>query len=170
MSLSVSCRPSAWAALEGLREEQGHALEGHVLEGQGRPVPQLQEEERPLVREAVDLADHRHVLVVEVGPVGRPTDRLDLLRGHAQFEPFVDGDGPLPVRQIGQREDIGRSESRHPLGHEESPALRHPLEDDIAERQRLGEMRPGIGVLDHANYRGRLLRPCILAYASMGPK
>ena len=137
MSLSALLPALRVAVSRASEKNSGMHWSAMSLKASVGPCHNSRKKNGPLVRPAVDLAHRGHVLVVEVGPVGRPADLPDLLPRHAQLEPLVDGGRAFPVGQIGQREDVGRAQSRHPLGHEQSAALRHPLEDDVAERQRL---------------------------------
>ena len=85
----------------GLREQQRHALQGHVFKGGGGPVPQFQ-----YVHAGGDLHHRSHSRVVEVG-----AKRL----GHKNIQPVVGDVHPeRPVRGGGARM-IGETAQRHNL-------------------------------------------------------
>jgi hypothetical protein len=85
----------------GLREEQRHALQGHVLEGARRAVPQLQH-----VHPRLDLDERSDRRVVEVLAVRPLHQRLDLLRVHVHAEVRVDSRRAARVGQVRHRYDL----------------------------------------------------------------
>ena len=131
VAVAAALRPRQ---LQGLREEEGHALEGHVLEGQRRPVPQFQ-------REAVLThgANGRDLWMIEVVAIGLPGDRLDPRVGQVEFEPSEDVGCPLPVGHAGQRSDVVQGQVRQPLGDEEPTSRSDALKDGLRVRRRLVE-------------------------------
>ena len=79
--------------LERLAEEERHALQRHVLEGQRGAVPELEH-----VTPRGDLADRGDLGYVEVRAVGLRRDLARLLGGDVEAEGLVDRRRPLRGR------------------------------------------------------------------------
>ena len=112
--------------------QAGQQLHGHVLEGQRRPVEQLQHPQA-----AVDLHQRRHRRVAEAGVgVARERDQLGA-RDRAAGERLQQGDGDLGERLAGEARDrLGRN-LRPGLRHVEPAVAREPRQQRILE----GELR-----------------------------
>ena len=102
--------------LERLREEQGHALQSHVLEGQSGPVPELEHE-----TVVAERANRRDLGMIEVVAVGLAGDGHDLARGRSSSNrPKIFG-CPLPVRHGGERPISARLNSGTRSGTKSPP-------------------------------------------------
>jgi len=131
--------------LERLAEEQRHALQRHVLEGERGAVPQL-EHEAP----RGGFAHRGDARVVEVVAVGRGGDLARSGWGDVEAEGLVDPRRALAVRQRRQPDDVLDLEPRQPLGHEQAAARGDALQDGLGERARAVAETPGVQIANHA--------------------
>ena len=115
-------------------EEPAHELEGHVLEGAGGPVEQLQK--MVVVVQGGELA---HVGLVE-GVVGLPDQGRQLVGGHrAGREGGHHPGGQIPVQAGGRVRRAGHPrQPGSPLGHVEPAVGRGPRQQDVGEPERGG--------------------------------
>ena len=114
-------------------EQQADDLEGIVLEGQRRPVKQLQQ---PIVGVQLDQRRHGRVFEIRIGGGGDLDERrlVDPGRGEGRDDAgrdLVIGKG----RESGER---FRIELRPGLGQVEAAVGRQPAQQDILEIQRRG--------------------------------
>ena len=79
-----------------LREAAGQALQGHILEGAGRAMPQLQD-----MCVLVKRGDGADGFVVEVRAICARHDAVDGLVGEVDVEALVNRRSALGVRQVG---------------------------------------------------------------------
>ena len=136
------------APLNRLGEEHGHALQGHVLERRGRPVPELEH-----VHPWDDLLDRRDRLGVEVRAVRDPHQLLDAVARHVDAEAPVHVRRPAPVRHPGEAHDLVERQRGQPLGDEQSTAGRQPLDDGVEERVASRVLAAGVAIQERLGCR-----------------
>ena len=113
-----------------LGEEVGHALQGHVFEGRGGPVPQLEYvQSRSHIHHRGDLG------VVEVGAERLGHQRLDAGLRHVHPETAEDPGRPLVIGPLRQSYHFREAEPGKAFGHVEPPATGDALDDHLGERR-----------------------------------
>ena len=128
-------------ALDGLAEEQRHALERHVLERARGAVPQLEH-----VHAGDDLDDRRDALVVPLRAVRLLHEGVDALGGQVDAEAREDRGRAAPVGHLGEREDLRQRELRQRLGHVQAAAGGDALHDDVGVGGSRGVEAAGVSV------------------------
>ena len=114
------------------REKVGQALQGHVLEGARRPVPQLQD-----VGALVQRGNGADGLIIEIVAIGAAHELVDGLVGQIDVERLVDGGRPLGVGETRQSADLVKAQRRQLFGNVETAALGQAVDDGLGERHRL---------------------------------
>ena len=122
-------RPLCAHLVGGVLKEAGEALQGHVLEGRGRPVEQLEH-----VGAVPQVHDRGDALVVPLVAVGACHERGHVGRLHIDVEGVVHEGGPLGVGQVGQGADGVHREGRDRLRHEQAAARRDAAHDGLGKR------------------------------------
>ena len=98
----VVVEPALFAQLvRCMLEEAGQALQGHVLEGRGGSMEQL--EHMDAVAQVHDGGD---ALVVELGAVGTGHEGVDCVVGDVDLKRAVHACGALGIGEFGERADF----------------------------------------------------------------
>lgn len=138
----------------------GQALQGHVLEGARRPVPQLQD-----VGALVQRGNGADGLIIEIVAIGAAHELVDGLVGQIDVERLVDGGRPLGVGETRQSADLVKAQRRQLFGNVETAALGQAVDDGLGERHRLAGCSTRVHVQVLAERGGRSMR-CAMNHPS----
>jgi hypothetical protein len=117
----------AAALAEQVLEEVAEQLQGHVLEGQGRAVEELEDVDVPLL-------DHRGDLRVGEAGIGAVDQRLEVGRGDVVDEAGQDLEGQFRVGQAAQRGKVAGGQPGDPFREEQAAVFGQPHHHRLFER------------------------------------
>ena len=125
----VVVEPALFAQLaRRMLEEAGQALQGHVLEGRGGSMEQLEH------MDAVAQVNHGgDTLVVKLGAVGAGHEGVDCVVGDVDLKCAIDARGALGVRKLGKRANLFDAHRGNLLGHEKAATGGNAFDDSLAK-------------------------------------
>ena len=125
----VVVEPALFAQLaRRMLEEAGQALQGHVLEGRGGSMEQLEH------MDAVAQVNHGgDALVVKLGAVGAGHEGVDCVVGDVDLKRAVHACGALGIGELGERANLFDAHRGNLLGHEKAATGGNAFDDSLAK-------------------------------------